>query len=123
MQLAQRNLMGERFGKLVVVGVSRIDEQGRVWLCKCDCGTTGVGVKHQDLLTGKIIRCPSTICDRPPIETRGRPKATGAGEGVSVRNVRSKAAFDQQQQAVVRHRAVREQPRYREPWRWLGEEY
>lgn len=35
------NLVGKRFGKLVVLSQADRDEKGRIlWLCKCDCGNT-----------------------------------------------------------------------------------
>ena len=33
------DLTGERFGRLVVIKIARLDERNRrYWLCKCDCG-------------------------------------------------------------------------------------
>lgn len=37
------NLMGERYGRLVVIGEADRTAKGRAqWLCKCDCGKTSV---------------------------------------------------------------------------------
>ena len=32
------NLVGQRFGRLTVVKLARVEKHGNIWLCKCDCG-------------------------------------------------------------------------------------
>lgn len=46
------DLIGQRFGRLIVVGISeeRHPTRNKLWICKCDCGSeikrTGVGLKR-----------------------------------------------------------------------------
>lgn len=53
------DLSGYRFGKLTVqylIEQDKVDEQGRLWYCICDCG--GNRKAHsRDLITGKIWHC------------------------------------------------------------------
>lgn len=50
------DLLGQRFGELVVVGRSDVAERSRrKWICRCDCGAT-VSVKAYSL------RCGDTTC-------------------------------------------------------------
>lgn len=56
-----RNFSGDRFGKLLVLGLSHISDSGhRFWSCKCDCGKSIVIGGHQ-LLRNKHSSCG---CDR-----------------------------------------------------------
>jgi hypothetical protein len=55
------NLIGYRFGKLVVINRywgNEIPNSGQcsVWLCKCDCGGTKIA-RCTDLLSGKVQSC------------------------------------------------------------------
>ena len=51
------NLIGLRFGKLVVIDKEPSDKNGHSkWLCKCDCGESKV-VSGTNLKTGKIVSC------------------------------------------------------------------
>lgn len=37
------NLIGQRFGRLLVIGAAPSDKNGRsMWLTRCDCGTESV---------------------------------------------------------------------------------
>lgn len=53
------NLLGKRFGKLVVaelVGTKKSGNKRTTWKCKCDCGNT-VNVNSENLRRGKQIGC------------------------------------------------------------------
>ena len=49
------DLIGQRFGKLVVVELHHIDVK-RYWLCQCDCGNTTI-VKTNQLTSGHTKSC------------------------------------------------------------------
>lgn len=51
------NLLGEKFGRLLVVERTNNDAAGRTqWLCECDCGTLKT-VRGKDLRQGKVVSC------------------------------------------------------------------
>lgn len=51
------DLTGERFGRLVVVGLDSKDQRGQThWLCECDCGNEVV-VRRSNLISGKTKSC------------------------------------------------------------------
>lgn len=52
------NLVGKRFGRLVVVSESdkRTKSRGMYWICKCDCGATKE-VASQHLIRGMVQSC------------------------------------------------------------------
>jgi len=51
------NLIGERFGRLLVIQVAGRNKYGQIkWLCKCDCGNTKA-VFGSDLKRGKVKSC------------------------------------------------------------------
>lgn len=68
-----KNLVGERFGKLVVrAQASPIGgEKGgrKSWLCDCDCGNTAI------IETQSLIMCRSTSCGCAARETAALPPA------------------------------------------------
>ena len=49
-------LKGERFGKLTVINLDRIENHVSYWLCKCDCGNYTV-VSNSNLLRGNTKSC------------------------------------------------------------------
>lgn len=56
-----RNVMGERFGRLVVIDEAPRERQGtggprRMWVCRCDCGEVKV-VNGHNLLRGLTRSC------------------------------------------------------------------
>jgi hypothetical protein len=60
-----KNLSGERFGRLVAVGVSCLvgkKKNNQMWLCVCDCGT-GKHVRRDSLLSGTIRSCGCLASD------------------------------------------------------------
>ena len=54
-----KNLIGQRFGKLLVIKRSANTKQGKAtWICKCDCGKTKEKpVVSNDLTSGKVRSC------------------------------------------------------------------
>ncbi len=60
MEKAQRmptkNLIGQKFGKLTVVGFSHFDGKYPYWQCMCECGNEKV-VYQQNLLSGSTSSC------------------------------------------------------------------
>ena len=51
------NLIGQRFGKLIVEKRNGKDNANKaIWLCKCDCGKE-ISVRGTDLRSGAIISC------------------------------------------------------------------
>lgn len=58
--MVHQNLIGKRFGKLLVVGLNNADRRGASWLCRCDCGREVVlGTAH---LLGTKSRRPNKSC-------------------------------------------------------------
>lgn len=53
------NLMGQRFGKLIVVERAENSPSGKAkWYCKCECGNTKKkAVLSYDLIAGKVKSC------------------------------------------------------------------
>ena len=55
-ELRSANLVGQRFGRLVVLREYGRDKRGIIWECLCDCGTI-VYVHTRDLNIGKTKSC------------------------------------------------------------------
>lgn len=55
------SLIGQRFGKLVVINKANVIKNNRsqYWECLCDCGNTSI-VNTSDLRSGKVIGCGCT---------------------------------------------------------------
>lgn len=52
-----RNLLDQRFGRLVAVAFEKKAKDGRaIWRCKCDCGKETV-VRVSDLTANKVVSC------------------------------------------------------------------
>src|SRR6476659_6232781 len=93
---ALKNLIGQRFGYLVVAQQAASDKAGKArWLCKCDCGGT-TPVTSTNLKTGHVKSCGcynrQLVNDRNfkhGHAPRGRPSA----EYVCWRHVRNRC-FD-----------------------------
>ena len=50
-------MVGQRFGKLVVVSRAENDKKGQAcWLCKCDCGGSTITTRY-NLITGQTKSC------------------------------------------------------------------
>mgnify|MGYP001945362811 CR=1 FL=1 len=58
--MVKENLIGKRFGKLLVVGLKRADSRGASWLCRCDCGNEVV--LCTSYLIGTKTRRPNRSC-------------------------------------------------------------
>lgn len=67
------NLMGERFGKLVVIGKAAHIRDRPAWLCQCDCGNTStVQSKQLRRQTGpRSCGCESRKIDPQASRTHG----------------------------------------------------
>lgn len=52
----KRNLVGNRYGKLIVIEIAGKNKQGRIWKCKCDCGNYK-NVNEHELLSGDTKSC------------------------------------------------------------------
>ena len=54
-----KNLIGQKFGRLLVVDRAENDEYGRaMWICSCDCGNQElIIVRSQHLIRGSIKSC------------------------------------------------------------------
>lgn len=51
------NLIGKRFGKLIVVGKSGVNKHGNtLWICRCDCGNDSI-VSNNNLQSGNTKSC------------------------------------------------------------------
>ena len=52
------DLVGQRFGKLIVVAQDNaFDGKGSRWICDCDCGAKGILVRRDMLIRGKTKSC------------------------------------------------------------------
>ena len=55
--MGKYNLIGHRFGQLVVVKELPANKHGEVvWLCNCDCGNTHIATSY-NLLRGRTTKC------------------------------------------------------------------
>ena len=64
-----KNLLGQRFGKLVVIKYAGKEERGRsLWLCQCDCGNQKV-VKARHLLHNDAKSCGCSQHQKPRTTT------------------------------------------------------
>ena len=52
----KRNLLGKRFGKLLVIKFHSMNNGRQMWECLCDCGRTRIA-STVDLTTHKVISC------------------------------------------------------------------
>ncbi len=55
-----KNLIGQKFGKLMVVQLSHTGSHGREYICKCDCGQIKT-VRGSTLTSGRILGCGCSI--------------------------------------------------------------
>ena len=51
------NLIGQRFGRLVVIEEAPSRHGNAMWICKCDCGNTTHPIYGRDLRGGKVSSC------------------------------------------------------------------
>ena len=53
-----KDLAGQKFGRLTVLGLDRVDEkQIARWNCQCDCGMFALSVRGWSLVNGTTISC------------------------------------------------------------------
>ena len=56
--MKKRNLLGKRFGKLLVVSESATRSDGQIcWVCRCDCGKTTQPIPSGNLTRGHTKSC------------------------------------------------------------------
>lgn len=59
------NLIGQRFGKLVVVERTENNRKGNtMWKCQCDCGKTKIALGY-DLTHGRTVSCGCNLSGKP----------------------------------------------------------
>jgi len=51
-----KNLVGKKFGRLIVLKFDRRVKNHSYWLCKCECGNTK-SIRHDHLVSNKIRSC------------------------------------------------------------------
>jgi len=57
------NIIGKKFGKLLVINFSHLDHQGKArWICKCDCGIITKPLSSDNLIRNEISSCGNTLC-------------------------------------------------------------
>ena len=68
-----KNLIGQKFGKLLIIEQSITKDKRRIyWKCICDCGKTADTVRQDNLLYGNSNSCG---CNRPkPPKSPGRKR-------------------------------------------------
>lgn len=50
------DLVGQRYGRLLVLRLDRLAESASFWVCRCDCGTEK-SIRSNDLRRGKVKSC------------------------------------------------------------------
>lgn len=65
---ALHNLIGKRFGRLLVIRRSEMKSKRTLWVCQCDCGTQKE-IDASKLVTGKTISCG---CYAKEVATKAR---------------------------------------------------
>lgn len=79
------DLVGQRFGKLVVLEFSHIDKNGgSVWLCQCDCGNTKV-VSAANLRSGYSQSCGCMRRDQLAVHSESRTRLYGIWAAMKAR--------------------------------------
>ena len=56
------NLVGQRFDRLLVVGLFGTTQSGRLWMCICDCGENVIKITTQLTRKGKVRGCYKCDC-------------------------------------------------------------
>lgn len=62
--MKKRNLVGDRFGKLVVLAEAKNNGKNTAWFCQCDCGKKKSGVLTYNLIAGKSKSCGCVRADK-----------------------------------------------------------
>ena len=61
--MKRKNIMGNRYGKLIVIEDEGIIKNRHRWLCKCDCGNTKSIVGSQ-LTSGRTKSCGCLVSEK-----------------------------------------------------------
>lgn len=72
------NLLGQRFGRLIVIQSAEKNKSGRTaWICKCNCGVEKIATTH-DLRNGSVSSCGCYLRERlcTPRNIYGLPSKT-----------------------------------------------
>lgn len=83
-----RNLVGQRFGRLVVQRLAEISKQGAMWACQCDCGTAKV-VWTSHLTGGRTKSCGCLLREVSARLIRERSTTHGRSKSPEYRSWRS----------------------------------
>jgi hypothetical protein len=68
-----KNLVGQKFGKLIVLYLDHTDERGAWWACQCDCENTTIVVAG-NLKSGNTTCCNE--CAKNKLIERNKANAT-----------------------------------------------
>lgn len=69
----RKDISGNRYGKLVVVGFSHMDRKHSYYFCKCDCGNE-ITARSDCLKTGTIKSCGCLVKDNH-VKTHGQSRS------------------------------------------------
>lgn len=59
--IKETDLIGNKFNKLTLIKVLRVENSRRIWLCRCDCGELKE-VREDMLKRGKVTSCGAPQC-------------------------------------------------------------
>ena len=77
------DMIGQRFGKLVVVSRAENDKKGQArWLCQCDCGGYTITTRY-NLITGQTKSCGCIL--RSPKTTELDKRLSGVHSNMKAR--------------------------------------
>ena len=69
-----KNILGQRFGRLLVIGRAANDGRGEIrWMCRCDCGNHKA-VLSSHLRSGRIVSCRCFQAERTAERNREQAK-------------------------------------------------
>ena len=69
-------MIGKRFGRLIVIAESQKYNGGYTWICKCDCGTITQPIPIANLISGNTTSCGclQKECAKTSLTTHGKSK-------------------------------------------------
>ena len=77
------DMVGQRFGKLIVVSRAENDKKGQArWLCQCDCGGSTITTRY-NLITGQTKSCGCIL--RSPRTTESDSRLSGVHSNMKAR--------------------------------------
>lgn len=100
------NLIGQRFGKLVVLSLADHGGKHRRWLCQCDCGRTCTPQ------TTNLTKGSSTACGRCRKPTMGGLKHGGVRGGKMTPTYQSWKAMKERVKSRAHYAGVEIDPRW-----------